>query len=280
VTVASRREAVPFLRARGLSPHRTCSLLGLYRATFQYQARPDRNAALEHHIQALAQRSRRDGYRRRWALLRRRGQHVNKKRVQRIWTRAKRQGRKVHRKRRVVRAVSTPVQATPPGHVWTDAFMHDAGLNGTALKVLTVMDECTREGLAIAVAPTRPAAKVLTVLDRLVREHSAPQFLRRDNGPAFLALAVRGWLVQHQTATLYIDPGCPWQHGYEERVHGTVRDACLNPPSFHTGSEARVILTAYRREYHAERPHSRLGYRTPAEFKRDWLERQSSPVGL
>jgi putative transposase len=279
VTVAARREAVPFLLARGLSQHRACSLLGLYRSTFQYQARPDRNAELEHQIQALAQRHRRYGYRRMWALLRRRGQHVNKKRVHRIWQRAKLQVRKVHRKRRVVQAESPPVRATHPGHVWTYDFVHDACLNGTALKVLTVMDEFTREGLAIDVATTMPAAKVLTVLDRLFREHGAPQFLRSDNGPEFIALAVRGWPVQHRTAPLYIDPGCPWQNGYEERFNGTVRDECLNPHSFHTVSEARVILTAYRREYNEERPHSSLGYRTPAEFKRDWLARQSPSGG-
>jgi putative transposase len=275
VTVAARREAVPFLLARGLSQPRACSLLGLYRSTLQYQARPDRNAELEQQIQALAQRHRRYGYRRTWALLRRRGQQLNKKRVHRLWKRAKLQVRKIPRRRRVARAVGTPVQAMHPGHVWTYDFVHDACLNGTALKVLTVMDEFTREGLAIDVATTMPAAKVLTVLDRLFHEHGAPQFIRSDNGPEFIALAVQGWLARHHTATLYIDPGSPWQNGYEERFNGTVRDECLNAYSFHTVTEAQVILTAYRREYNEERPHSSLGYRTPAEFKRDWLERQS-----
>ncbi len=142
------------------------------------------------------------------------------------------------------------------------------------------MDACTRAGLASDVATTRPAAQGLTVLDRLFREHGAPQFLRSDHGPECIALALRGWLVRHQTATLYINPGCPWQNGDEERFKGTVRDEGLNPHRFHTVSEARVILTAYRREDHEERPHSSLGYRTPAEFKHDWLERQSSSVGL
>lgn len=109
--------------------------------------------------------------------------------------------------------MSTPVQATPPGHVWPDACVHEACLNGTALQVLTVLDECTRAGLALEVATTRPAAQVLTVLERLFREPGAPRFWRRANGPAFIALALRGWLVQHQPATLSIDPGCPWQHG-------------------------------------------------------------------
>lgn len=98
---------------------------------------------------------------------------------------------------------------------------------------------------------------------------------RSDNGPEFIALAVRGWLAQHQMATVYIDPGCPWQNGYGERFNGTVRDECLNMLVLQSVAEARVVLAAYRRQYNEERPHSSLGYRTPAEFKRDWIERQS-----
>jgi putative transposase len=280
VIVAARREAVLFLLTWGLSPRRACNLLGLHRSTFQYQARPDRNAELEQQIQAVAQRHQRYGYRRTWALLRRRGQHVSQKRVHRLWKRAKLQVRKIPRKRRVARAAGTPVQATHPGHVWTYDFVHDVCLNGTALKVLTVMDEFTREGLAIDAATSMPAAKVLTVLDRLFHEHGAPQFIRSDNGPEFIALAVRGWLARHQTATLDIDLGCPWQNGYEERFNGTVRDECLNSHSFHTVTEARVVLTAYLREYNKERPHSSLGYRTPAEFKQEWLAQQPQLKGL
>lgn len=98
---------------------------------------------------------------------------------------------------------------------------------------------------------------------------------RSDNGPEFIALAVRGWLAQHQMTTVYIDPGCPWQNGYGERFNGTVRDECLNMLVLQSVAEARVVLAAYRRQYNEERPHSSLGYRTPAEFKRDWIERQS-----
>ena len=121
---------------------------------------------------------------------------------------------------------------------------------------------------SIPLVPTPPLA------------YENPEFLRSDNGPEFVALAVRGWLAQHQTATLYIDPGCPWQNGYEERFNGTVRDECLNLYAFHTVAEARVVCGAYLREYNDERPHSSLEYRTPAEFKREWLERQSQATGL
>jgi putative transposase len=124
------------------------------------------------------------------------------------------------------------------------------------------------------------ALRVLTVLERLVVIHGKPQFIRSDNGPEFIALAVRGWLAQHQTRTLYIDPDCPWQNGDGESFNGTVRDECLNMHVFHSVAEAQIVLAAYRRQYHAERPHSSLGYRTPIEFRRDWLERQSPSDGL
>ena len=280
MTLAEQREAVSFLVTRGLSQRRACALLNLQRATCRYQARPERDVALAEQVQQLAQRHPRYGYRRIWALLRRRQMRVNKKRVHRLWKRAKLQVRKVRRKRRRTHPTGLPVQATHPGHVWTYDFVHDACLSGTPLKVLTVMDEFTREGLAIEVATPMLASQVIVVLSRLVGTHGAPQFLRSDNGPELVALAVRAWLAEHQTATLYSDPGCPWQNAYEERFNGTVRDECLNLYAFHTVAEARVVCGAYLKEYNDERPHSSLGYRTPSEFKREWLERQSEATGL
>jgi putative transposase len=200
---------------------------------------------------------------------------VNQKPVHRLWKRATLQVRKITRQRGPARAASLPVRALHPGHVWTYDFLHDRCLNGTPLKVLTVMDEFTREGLAIEVATSLPSARVLAILKRLVTMHGTPQFIRSDNGPEFIAWTIRGWLAHHQTRTLYIDPGCPWQNGYGESFNGTVRDECLNMYIFHAVAEARIVLAAYRRQYNEERPHSSLGYRTPTEFKRDWLERQS-----
>jgi putative transposase len=280
VTVAARREGVQFLVGRGLSRRRACVLLQLPRSTFSYRARSDGNAELAAQVDELARRHPRYGYRRVWALLRRRGRRVNKKHVHRLWKRAKLQVRKVTRKRGPACAVSIPVQALHPGHVWTYDFLHDHCLNGTPLKVLTVMDEFTREGLALEVAMSLPAQRVLTVLEGLVVIHGRPQFIRSDNGPEFIALALRGWLAQHQMQTLYIDPGCPWQNGFGESFNGTVRDECLNMHVFHSVAEARIVLAAYRRQYNEERPHSSLGYRTPTEFKRDWIEQQSPSGGL
>ena len=247
-------------------------------STINYQARPGGDAELAEEVHDLAQRHPRYGYRRVWALLRRRGRQVHKKRVHRLWKRAKLQVRKVTRTRGLARAASMPVQTLWPGHVWTYDFLHDHRRNGTPLQGLTVLDEFTREGLAIEVATSLPSRRVLTVLERLVVIHGRPQFIRSDNGPAFITLAGRGWLAQHQVRTLSIDPGCPWQNGLGESFNGTVRDECVTMHVFHSVAEARGVLAASRRQYHEERPHSRLGYRTPTEFKRDWIERQS-PTG-
>jgi len=224
----------------------------------------------------LAHKHPRYGYRRIWALLRR-DQHVNKKRIYRLWRRKGLQVRKHPRKRRrPLVALSIPVKALYPGHVWTYDFIHDRTLNGTDLKMLTVMDEFTREGLAIEVATSLSSKHVIAVLANLFQHHGAPRFIRSDNGPEFIAQALRSWLAEHQTTTLYIDPGCPWQNGFGESFNGTVRDECLNLYAFASVVEARVILAGYRREYNEERPHRSLGYRTPAEFKRDWSNNQSS----
>jgi putative transposase len=142
------------------------------------------------------------------------------------------------------------------------------------------MDEFTREGLAIAIRRSFPARQVLLVLACLFAEHGPPVYLRSDNGPEFVALEVRGWLHHQQVQTLYIDPGCPWQNGYEERFNGTVRDEFLNGHAFASAAEAQVLGAAYLREYNEVRPHSSLGYLTPLEFKRDWYKRQSPKDGL
>jgi putative transposase len=205
---------------------------------------------------------------------------VNKKHVHRLWKRATWQGRKLTRTRQPAHSAMIPVQATQPGHVWTDDFLYDHCRQGTPLKVLTVMDEFTREGLALEVATSLPAPRVLAVLARLVARHGTPQFIRSDHGPEFIALAVRGWLARHQMTTLYIAPGSPWQHGYGERFNGTGREECVKMHVFHSVAEARVVLAIYRRQSNAERPHSGVSYRTPAEFKREWLERQLSSIGL
>ena len=169
----------------------------------------------------------------------------------------------------VVGAILVPVRRV------VSSALHDACWNGTKLKVLPVVDEFTRECLAIEVATSLPAARVIAVLARLFATHGAPAYLRSDNGPEFVAHQVRMWLALHQAETLYIDPGCPWQNAFGESFNGSLRDECLNMSAFASVAEARILLESLRRQYNEERPHSRLGYRTPAEFKADWLADQS-----
>ena len=164
VTVAARRNGGQCLVAPGLAQRRACTLLQLQRSTLNDQARPDRNAGLVKEVHDLAPRHPRSGYRRGWALLRRRGRQVHKKHGHRLWKRAKRQVRKGTRQRGLARVASVPVQALHPGHAWTDDFRHDHCLKGTPSKVWTVREECTRAGRAIEVAMALPAQRVLAAL--------------------------------------------------------------------------------------------------------------------
>ena len=257
----------------------------LHHSTFVYQPRPDRNAELAEQIGRLALKHPRYGYRRIHVLLKREGRRrgeppINRKRVQRLWQRAHLQVRKQPRKRRGGIGTRTgqmpPVKASYPGHVWTYDFLEDRTLKGTLLRILTVMDEFTREGLAIEVATSLPVRRVIEVLARLVTGHGAPGYIRSDNGPEFIAIQLRIWLAHQQVQTLYIDPGCPWQNGYEESFNGTVRDECLNMHLFASVAEARVLLERFRHEYNEQRPHSSLGYCTPVEFKQAWTQDQAA----
>jgi putative transposase len=180
MTIAERRDVVQFLVERGRSPSRACQLVQVARSTLHYQARPDRNADLVEQVRALAAKHPRYGYRRIHALLRR-DQPVNKKRIQRLWQPARLQVRKRTRKRRRAMRSELPVKATHPNHVWTYDFLADHCQNGTLLRILTMMDEFTRQGLAIEVATSIPAARVITILERVVAAHGA--------------LAVRRWLA-------------------------------------------------------------------------------------
>lgn len=284
MSVAGKREVVRFLVAGGLSARRACRLGGLGRSTFQYRARTsrrEREQATLAQVQQLATRHPRYGYRRIWALLRRDGHRVNRKRVARLWRRLHLQQPPRPRRRHTARPTPEAVGlvASSPGHVWSYDFLQDACLNGTRFRLLTVLDEFTRECLAIEVATSFPAARVVQLLAGLCAR-GAPAGLRSDNGPEFSAEAVRTWLATQQTRTLYIAPGHPWENGISERFNGTLRDECLNQYAFASLAEARLIVEAFRHEYNEVRPHSELGYRTPAQFKHDWLEQHANVAPL
>lgn len=274
MSIAERREAVQFLEAYGVSVQRACVLVQLNRSTFLYQARPLADDGVLEEMAALAQAHPRYGYRRIWAVIRR-SRRINRKRVHRLWKQARLQVRRPKRRRsRPERP--TALAATVPKQIWAYDFLEDRDAQGRVLRILTVMDEFTREGLAIDVGLSTSAERVVGVMAQLVAIHGAPAYVRSDNGAEFIAVAVQLWLKKQGIEPLYIDPGSPWQNGKDERFNGTVRDECLNLHLFASVAEAKVRLEAFRRQYNDERPHSRLGYQTPSEFKRTWSETQAN----
>jgi putative transposase len=172
-------------------------------------------------------------------------------------------------KRKVIRrGVSTglPTTATHRNHVWTWDFIADATVRGGALRMLTILDEYTRECHVLWVDRALKAADVLHWLQQAIAQHGAPEYLRSDNGSEFIAKIVQRWLQEQRIKTIYIEPGSPWQNGFVESFHGRFRDECLNRELLWTLTEARVVVGDYRRKYNAVRPHSRLGYDSPAMF--------------
>jgi putative transposase len=209
------------------------------------------------------------GYRRIWALLRAEGWRVNRKRVYRLW---RKQGLKVPKKQRKKRRRGSSAnscvrrRAAAKDHVWAWDFIHDRTADGRPLKWLSVVDEYTRECLALEVGRGMTAAGVIGVLAVLFGRRGAPAHVRSDNGPEFIAKAIRGWLATAGVEALYIEPGAPWENGYAESFHGKLRDELLEREEFTSVLEARVVSRAWKEEYNTVRPHSALGYRTPAAF--------------
>ena len=279
VTTSERRQAVKFLKERGVSERRSCGLVRLSRSGLRYRARQSQDGELEQKLRTIARRHKRYGYRRAWALLRREGEKVNHKRVERVWREAGLRVPKPRRRRFFARSEPLPQQAEYPNHVWTCDFIEDATVDGRKLRFLTLIDEFTRESLAIEVTRSFPAAAVISVLVQVFTSGNRPAYLRSDNGSEFAAKAIRAWLKEHQVETHYIDPGCPWQNGYGESFNGKLRDECLNLEVFHSLAEAKVVAEAWRREYNHDRPHSSLNYLTPLEFRAKWEAAHPSTAG-
>jgi len=226
---------------------------------------------------ALATRFGRYGYRRITSLLRAEGWRVNHKRVERLW---REEGLKVPQKQpkrgRLWLADGSIVRrrAERPNHVWSYDFVFDRTADGRPLRMLAIVDEYTRECLAIDVARRLSSRDVLARLAELCVHRAVPEHIRSDNGPEFTAKAVRRWLRRVGVQTLFIEPGSPWENGYIESFNGKLRDECLNLERFDTLLEAQVLIERWRLEYNHLRPHSSLGYRPPAPeaIETSWIE--------
>lgn len=267
-----RRNQVALSCARGLSQRRACELLEVSRSSLRYQpVRAERDAGVLEAMQRLSSQYPRYGFRRIRIFLGREGHPMSPKRAYRLWAAGALQLPRRRPQRRAAASRPRPLPATGPNHVWAYDFVFDATAQNQSLKCLTVVDEYTTECLAIAVAGSIRSARVIEVLTRLARQHGAPAFLRSDNGPEFVSHAILKWLAEANIGTAHIDPGKPWQNGTNESFNGRFRDECLSLEWFRSRAEARVIIEAWRRHYNEVRPHSRLGYLTPKQFRQQYL---------
>jgi len=263
-----RREQVAFALARGLSSRRACAVLSVARSTLGYQSRlAVRDAPALQAMRDLAGQYPRYGYRRIRIFLQRAGHVMGVDRTHRLWRQAGLQVPRRRPRRRVATSRPRPLPAAGAHHVWAYDFVFDTCANGQTLKCLTIIDEFTRECLAIDVAGGIRSGRVIEVLAQLVSVHGAPRHLRSDNGPEFVACAILRWLQAAQIETALIDPGKPWQNGADESFNGKFRDEYLSLQWFRHRIEAKVGIDEWRRHYNAVRPHSSLGYLTPLEFK-------------
>jgi putative transposase len=246
---------------RGVTARRACRIVGISSARPYRKPAPDRNSALREALKKVWRPNM--GYRMAWGFLREEFAPLNLKRVHRLWKDEKLGRMKRYRKKRT--GDSVPLAPSSANEVWCLDFCFDACLNGTKLKVLAIVDEFTRECLALEAATSFKSLKVQAVLASLFESRGAPKFLRSDNGSEFIARSLAVFLVQSGTQSRFIRPGSPWQNGHAESFVSRLRAELLDVEVFHNLAEAQVKLAVFRRFYNEQRPHSSLGYVPPAQ---------------
>ena len=263
-----RRKAILRVQDKlGVSQRRACTVLGQARKTQRHTPyTKDEEVRLAERIIALATQYGRYGYRRITALLNEKGWQVNHKRVERIW---RREGLKVPQKQSkrgrlwLNDGSCIRLRSEHKDHIWSYDFVMARTAEGRAFRMLNIIDEYTRECLAILVARKIKSQDVIDVVFHLFIFRGIPEHIRSDNGPEFTAKAVRKWLERLGVKTLFIEPGSPWENGYIESFNGKLRDELLNREIFTTLTEAKILIEQRRKEYNQVRPHSSLGYRPP-----------------
>ena len=274
VTPERRRIAVGVLVDRfGVSERRACRVTGQHRSTQRREPRP-RPASedkLRARLRQIAREHPRWGWKTAYPIVRREGWAVNRKRIQRLWRdEGLKRPQTCRKRRRLGPTLSERLRATHPNQVWAIDFQFDETADQRRLKMANVVDEFTREALAIRVGRSCTADELIDVLEALMAERGAPEYLRMDNGPEMIAWALRDWCRLSGTTSTYIEPGAPWENPFVESFNGRFRDECLNVEEFWDLPQAKVIVEDWRIEYNTFRPHSALGGLTPAEFAKAW----------
>ena len=248
------------------SERRTCAVLGVSRSSVHYQAKAQDDVTLRLAMIRLAKQYGQYGYRKITELLRIEGWHVNHKKIERLW---REEGLKLperHKKRRRLYNKDSSVirlRPTHANHVWAIDFVHDKLSSGCSYKMLTVLDEFTRQALCVEVQGKMNSDDVLSDMHRLLMKHGKPKFIRSDNGGEFVAGHLQDWRRKVGVKPVQIYPGSPWENGYNERFNGILRHKVLNAEWFHSVKQAQVAINTWLKEYNHIRPHQALGMRPP-----------------
>ncbi len=267
VTPAAKRKAVTHLRgAFGMSERRACKAIGCCRMTMRYQTTRADEAGLRQRMRAIAQERRRFGYRRLHVLLKREGYLVNHKKLFRLYREERLAVRRRGGRKRAIGTRAPMTVPMAPNDRWSLDFVSDQLTDGRRFRILTVVDDCTRECLALVADTSLSGTRVARELDRLVIERGKPKTVVSDNGTELTSNAILTWTDQSRVAWHYIAPGKPMQNAFIESFNGRLRDELLNETLFTSLAQARVALGCWRADYNDARPHSRLGWKTPSEF--------------
>ncbi|WP_407114703.1 IS3 family transposase [Bradyrhizobium sp. LMG 9283] len=267
VMPAAKRKAVAHLvDVYGMSERRACKAIGCCRMTIRYKATRADDAGLRQRMRAIAQERRRFGYRRLHVLLKREGYLVNHKKLFRLYREERLAVRRRGGRKRAIGTRAPMMAPMAPNDRWSLDFVSDQLTDGRRFRILTVVDDCTRECLALVADTSLSGARVARELDRLITERGKPKTVVSDNGTELTSNAILTWADQSRVAWHYIAPGKPMQNAFIESFNGRLRDELLNETLFTSLAQARVALGCWRADYNDTRPHSRLGWRTPSEF--------------
>ena len=267
VTPAGKRKAVAHLvEAHGMSERRACKAIGCCRVTMRYQTTRADDAGIRQRMKAIAQERRRFGYRRLHVLLKREGYVINHKRLFRLYREEKLAVRRRGGRKRAIGTRAPMLVPMAPNERWSLDFVSDQLTDCRRFRILTIVDDCTRESLALVADTSLSGVRVARELDRLMIERGKPKMIVSDNGSELTSNAILTWADQARVEWHYIAPGKPMQNAFIESFNGRLRDELLNETLFSSLAQARVALGCWRADYNGSRPHSQLGWKTPSEY--------------